>query len=87
MCGDIMKYLAVNPQLCVGCSSCSLICSITWQGEFNPNKAYIRVKKHDLSGLFEISFSSECKHCKKCGMECPAGALSVVEVEDEKGED
>ena len=74
-----MKYLVINPSLCLGCSACSLICSATWHKEFNPQKAYIQIKKHDRSGNFELNFSSECKQCTKCGIECPSGAIAVIE--------
>lgn len=78
-----MKHLTVTPGLCLGCSACSLICSLTWQGEINPQKAYIQIKKHDREGSFDIIFSSQCKSCKKCGLECPSGALAIVEKGDE----
>lgn len=82
-----MKYLTINPSLCLGCTACALICSATWQGEFNPQKAYVQIKKQDRIGAFKIIFSSECKQCKKCGIECPSGALAVIDIADASKED
>ena len=74
-----MRHLCINPRKCIGCSACALICSATWQGEFNMDKAFVKVAIHDRSGLYEITFSSQCKQCLKCAAECPSGALSLVE--------
>lgn len=76
------QEIVINPRKCIGCASCSLTCSITWTDQFSPEIGFIKIKKHDLTGVYEISFSSECRLCKRCAQVCPAGALRVVEVEE-----
>ena len=80
-----MKSLTINPAKCIGCSTCALICSATWHKEFNPTMAYVQIKKNDRSGVFTISFSSECKQCMLCGKECPSGAIAVAITEGGEG--
>lgn len=80
------KALAVTPGKCIGCSTCSLTCSITYHNEFNLTKAHISVIKDDFAGVFHLSFASTCKGCKECARVCPTGALRLVEtVETNEG--
>ncbi|HEX3031634.1 MAG TPA: 4Fe-4S dicluster domain-containing protein [Bacillota bacterium] len=79
------RELVIKPGLCIGCTTCSLTCSITWGEDFDVNRSYVKVGKDDKHGLFTIAFSSECRNCKKCGETCPSGALRVVELEDKEG--
>lgn len=76
------KALAVNPNRCIGCSTCALTCSITYHNEFNLSKAHISIKKQDFEGVFQISFASTCKGCKECAKVCPSDALSIVEIDE-----
>lgn len=76
------KQMIINPGKCIGCSSCALTCSFTYNGEFNLNKSHISIIKNDFEGIFQIVFSSTCKGCKQCAEICPAGALAVIEIPD-----
>lgn len=80
------KELVINPQRCIGCTTCALTCSITYGEDFDVNRAFVRIFKDDRNGLFTIAFSSACKGCKKCAEVCPAGALRTIEVADKPRE-
>lgn len=77
------KAIALASRLCIGCSLCTLTCSIYWFDEFNLGKGFVQVKRYDQEGLFEISFSSCCRNCLRCAEACPSGALRVVEMPDQ----
>lgn len=74
------RQMIIIPGKCIGCSTCALTCSFTYHGQFNPGKSYISIRKHDFDGVFEITFSSRCKSCKKCAQSCPSGALGIVDM-------
>jgi Fe-S-cluster-containing hydrogenase component 2 len=79
------KEIIIKPGLCIGCSTCSLTCSLQNRGEFRPSTAYVKVFKNDFKGIFDISFSSSCKGCGMCALSCPSGALRRIEVSDNNG--
>ncbi len=63
----------INPNLCAQCYTCELICSLTYEGLFNVNRARIKVEPD------KISFSDDCvKNCSLCIQYCPFGALVIV---------
>lgn len=68
------KVLWVDPELCVGCQMCELMCSLQKTGSFNPYLARIKVTKRPEKGL---NLPIICRHCQKakCQMACPEGAL------------
>ncbi|MFZ5647525.1 MAG: 4Fe-4S dicluster domain-containing protein [Bacillota bacterium] len=74
------KEIVIKPRLCLGCSLCSLSCSMQNTGEFKPSLAYIRITRMDFEGKFDITFSSSCRGCGVCARACPSGALRLVDV-------
>lgn len=74
------KKLVVEPRKCIGCSTCSLTCSITYNDHFDLSKAHIKIVRNDFSGTFEITFYSTCKGCLQCAKVCPSGALTEIEL-------
>jgi formate dehydrogenase beta subunit len=71
--------ILVDPTKCVGCLSCTLSCSINFEGTFNPSNARIKIVPPDRSiniGEASISFIDECKHCGICVASCLYGALT-----------
>ena len=74
------KKLLVEPGKCIGCSTCSLTCSITYNDHFDLSKAHIKIVRNDFLGTFEITFSSNCKGCLQCARVCPSGALAEVDL-------
>jgi hypothetical protein len=64
----------VNSKNCTECMCCQLICSLTYNGEFNPEKARIVIRPPN-----EISFTDECiKGCILCTQYCVYGAITKV---------
>lgn len=68
------KVLWSDPELCIGCQMCELMCSLQKTGTFNPYRARIKVTKVPEEGL---NFPVICRQCKKakCQLACPEGAL------------
>ena len=62
--------IAVNSKDCTECMCCQLICSLTYIGEFNPEKARLVIRPPN-----EISFTDECDTCGICARYCPHDAL------------
>ena len=65
--------IKVNPSACTLCSSCQLICSLTYTGAFNPLKARIVVEPGS------ISFNDDCvANCHLCASYCVYRALTIT---------
>ena len=64
---------------CVGCGTCSLICSLTHDKIFSIEKARIKIKKNYPSLEDPIIKAYFCMNCGKCVEVCPSGALTEDE--------
>ena len=65
---------------CTGCKTCEMACSLQHFGEFNPEKAAIRVQEKKDRAVYLLSFSDEgdgqrasCIGCFACVETCPVG--------------
>lgn len=70
-----MKYtLIANPEKCVGCRICELVCSLHHENVVNPTMSRVRVIKDDRKGL-DIPIT--CAQCETafCMKICPVGAI------------
>ncbi len=69
--------IRTHPELCTGCLTCQLICSLTWDGLCKPSSARIIITGNldDRS----IAFSEDCTECDICAEYCPYGALEIEE--------
>jgi Fe-S-cluster-containing hydrogenase component 2 len=82
------KFLAVDPEKCVGCSICEFACSWEKEQVFNPLKSRIRI----LRGPPFIQLATTCRQCEDtpCIKACPKDALyqsektGAIMVEDDK---
>ncbi|MGQ9556464.1 MAG: 4Fe-4S dicluster domain-containing protein [Desulfurispora sp.] len=70
------RGITVRPALCIGCSTCVLTCSLHHTGEFNRQKAHIRIIIDEFNGYYQIGLISTCRDCGLCAASCPTGALS-----------
>jgi carbon-monoxide dehydrogenase iron sulfur subunit len=66
--------IIVEPNKCTLCHCCQLICSFSYTGAFNPEKARIVIDWPN-----SISFTDDCvEGCSLCARYCPVGAISLV---------
>ena len=67
-----------NPQVCIGCGTCELLCSLFHETEFSPALARIYVYKDPIEGTYVPEL---CKHClsPKCFYECPVEGAMVID--------
>ena len=71
-------YIQFNPANCAGCRTCMAACSLSHEGEVNPEMARIQVTAPVLK-IFEAA-GTTCKQCTlpECMLACPAKAISAV---------
>lgn len=74
----ISDRLIVDAEACLGCKTCSLVCSITHKEEFNPSLALLRVAKNPLAASY---IPEVCKQCAvpACFFACPIKDAIVVD--------
>ena len=74
------KLLVVNPEKCVGCRTCELMCSFERTKTFNPRLSSVTVMNYEAA---LTSVPVMCMQCDEacCLKVCPVGAIS----RDEKG--
>jgi len=74
----VLSSLEVQYELCTGCRSCEIACSLTKEGSFSPAISRIHVKRI-YPGPLDIPVV--CRHCqnKLCVEACPSrvSALSI----------
>jgi ferredoxin len=69
------ENFTVDKSICTGCFNCQLICSITYEDTFYPERARLsieRVRGETLS----IQFEDNCTLCGLCAKYCMYGALT-----------
>ena len=72
------SYPTVDVSRCTGCLNCRLICSITYEDQFNPARARLTVDAAKGRTL-RIGFREDCTKCGLCARHCLYGALTVHE--------
>lgn len=66
--------IRIDTPKCVSCMACQLICSLTYTGSFNPERACIVINPPD-----EIRYTDECREsCTLCTGYCEPGAIVRV---------
>lgn len=73
------KIPIVDPEKCIGCKICELVCS-TKDGEgYNPKKSFIKILSNDEMDVIIPVFSINCNLCGRCVKFCPTEALRFVD--------
>jgi anaerobic carbon-monoxide dehydrogenase iron sulfur subunit len=70
----VTKILTVNPDKCVYCRTCELVCSLENDGECNPKKARIRIVGFDEQGFWTPTICFQCREAY-CVRACPSAAI------------
>jgi Fe-S-cluster-containing hydrogenase component 2 len=52
--------LIVEASACLGCKTCTLVCSLIHDGEFNPAHAWLRVAKNPMDGAYNPIVCRQC---------------------------
>ncbi len=68
------KFIAADPEKCVGCQICEYACSFSKEKAFNPVKSRIRVIRQNQINNIAVT----CRLCEHpaCVAACPRDALS-----------
>lgn len=71
------KYIACDPDKCIGCQVCEYVCSYTKTGEFNTYRSRIRVIRAQEILITAVS----CRTCENapCVIACTRAALEQDE--------
>ena len=79
-----MKILIVNPEKCVDCKICELVCSFKRGAEYQPSKSFIKVLRNEEINVFIPVLQMGCNPdgCEKCVKWCPTQALKFVSPRD-----
>ena len=66
-------------EICSGCRTCEIACSLTHEGVINPERARNSVSKDIYKGhIVDVLYCQQCDD-PKCLLACPTGALHVDE--------
>ena len=71
----MIKYLSTHDEKCVGCMTCTAVCSRMYFKEDNPAKSSIQVVGGGAGGFHLVACDQECR---KCVAECPTQAITVA---------
>lgn len=76
MANNSYYVIAVDPKSCKGCRICEIACSLYHDGEGNPNKSRIRVRRREEESMV-IDLPVVCQQCvnSPCREVCPTGAI------------
>jgi carbon-monoxide dehydrogenase iron sulfur subunit len=74
------EILAIDLELCTGCRSCELACSIAHASSFNPKRSRIQILKDEVKNLIVPVVCLQCDY-PLCEEACPNGAI----IENEHG--
>jgi ferredoxin len=79
----VESYLGINPQLCTGCRTCVLACSLEYFQVFSLEKTHISILRKEEEGSFDIILKNGCVPCPVCANNCPSGALIYIQKENQ----
>lgn len=61
-----------DEELCIGCRTCEIVCSLFLFNESNPEKSAIKISESPQG--FDIIVCNQCGECEKM---CPEGAIYI----------
>jgi Fe-S-cluster-containing hydrogenase component 2 len=69
------KVFRVDVNLCTGCQSCVMVCSLVKDGVFSPSKSRIHINMNESKCL---NVPTVCEHCLEplCLPACPVNAIT-----------
>jgi Fe-S-cluster-containing hydrogenase component 2 len=72
-----MSAISVLPDLCTGCKSCEMVCSLSHEGVASPSLSRIQVRTW---GEIAVSMPMVCQHCTDapCITICPTRARKRI---------
>ena len=71
----MIRYLKTDDEKCVGCMTCTAVCSKLFFKEDNPAKSSIQVLGLGAGKFHLVACDQECR---KCVAECPTQAITVA---------
>lgn len=77
----VRKIPIVNPEKCIGCKICELVCSTKDGGGYSPKKSFIKILTNDEMNVRIPVFSIKCDSCGRCAKFCPTEALRFADPE------
>ena len=69
-CGEILSLMP-ELQSCIGCGTCTAVCTAGNLTEFNFRKVHTLVRRGEYRGAQEEM--NKCMLCGKCRLSCPRG--------------
>lgn len=75
------SVLTVDLDLCNGCRSCEMVCSLKHLGEASPARALVKVLRYEKMGEYIITIPLFCQQCETpmCKAVCPVKAIAQDE--------
>ena len=72
------KLLLVDPEKCIGCRTCEMVCSVKHKGYTDPTKARVQVLKYNRMGDYYYNIPMVCQQCETpmCMEVCPTTAIN-----------
>ena len=70
LCDEILSSMP-ELQTCIGCGTCTAVCTAGNLTEFNFRRVHTLVRRGEYKGAYEAM--NRCMLCGKCRLQCPRG--------------
>jgi len=68
------KIMCIDYDLCTGCTTCQMVCSLSHEGECSPKKSRIHIVKEEEKAIYIPVICRQCEH-PACLTLCPVNAI------------
>lgn len=68
------KIMCIDYELCTGCTTCQMACSLSHEGECSPKESRIQIVKNEEKAIYIPVVCRQCEH-PACLTTCPVGAI------------